>query len=270
MISIFGLVRGLSNMPCHDSSQRLWFHRVSHGYDLQQKGEINMQHRLGRVSQLVLSLVLLIVLLSSAGCIGLTANLIKAWTGMVVDAEFDELIGKRVAVVCLSDTASFGPGPIGDELAIEVAYLLKTSVDGIAVVHQQEIDDWKDENDWDQIDFREIGRGVGADMVIAINLHALSLRDGATMFRGQSEAEVVVYDNYVGPGYGEPSDGMIEASKLLAKKEAILLDPVYSGKGFAGLIDLIRNKKFTKNDNVLFIHTGGAVSLFAYEWAFNE
>ena len=52
------------------------------------------------------------------------------------------------------------------------------------------------------------------------------------------------------------------------KKEGILLDPVYSGKGFAGLIGLIKNKKLTKNDNVLFIHTGGAVSLSAYEWAF--
>jgi len=82
------------------------------------------------------------------------------------------------------------------------------------------------------------------------------------------KSEVVVYDEYIGPGYGEPSDSMIEATKLLAKKEAILLDPVYSGKGFAGLIGLIKNKKFTKNDNVLFIHTGGAVSLSAYEWAF--
>ena len=82
------------------------------------------------------------------------------------------------------------------------------------------------------------------------------------------KSEVVVYDEYIGPGYGEPSDGMIEATKLLAKKEGILLDPVYSGKGFAGLIGLIKNKKFTKNDNVLFIHTGGAVSLSAYEWAF--
>ena len=54
----------------------------------------------------------------------------------------------------------------------------------------------------------------------------------------------------------------------LAKKEAILLDPVYSGKAFAGLIGLIQNKKLTKNDNILFIHTGGAVSLSAYEWAF--
>jgi len=82
------------------------------------------------------------------------------------------------------------------------------------------------------------------------------------------KSDVIVYDEYIGSGYGEPTKGMIEATKLLARKEAILLDPVYSGKAFAGLIDLIKNKKFTKNDNILFIHTGGAVSLSAYEWAF--
>ena len=54
------------------------------------------------------------------------------------------------------------------------------------------------------------------------------------------KSEVIVYDEYIGPGYGEPTDGMKEATKLLAKKEAILLDPVYSGKGFAGLIGLIK------------------------------
>ena len=84
------------------------------------------------------------------------------------------------------------------------------------------------------------------------------------------KSEVVAYDDYIGSGYGEPTDGMIEATNLLAKKEAILLDPVYSGKGFAGLIGLIRQKKFTKEDNILFIHTGGAVSLSAYEWAFKK
>ena len=83
-----------------------------------------------------------------------------------------------------------------------------------------------------------------------------------------NKSDVIVYDEYIGSGYGEPTKGMIEATKLLATEEAILLDPVYSGKAFAGLIDLIKNKKFTKNDNVLFIHTGGAVSLSAYEWAF--
>ena len=87
-------------------------------------------------------------------------------------------------------------------------------------------------------------------------------------FRVKDGAIVVAYDEYIGSGYGEPTEGMIEATKLLARKEAILLDPVYSGKGFAGLIGLIKSKKFTKDDNVLFIHTGGAVSLFAYQWAF--
>ena len=83
-----------------------------------------------------------------------------------------------------------------------------------------------------------------------------------------NKSDVIVYDDYIGPGYGEPTEEMKEATKLLARKEAILLDPVYSGKAFAGLIGLIKNKKFTRNDNVLFIHTGGAVSLSAYEWAF--
>ena len=82
------------------------------------------------------------------------------------------------------------------------------------------------------------------------------------------KSDVVVYDEYIGSGYGEPTKNMIEATQLLAKKEAILLDPVYSGKAFAGLIDLVKNKKLTKNDKVLFIHTGGTVSLSAYEWAF--
>jgi len=82
------------------------------------------------------------------------------------------------------------------------------------------------------------------------------------------KSDVIAYDEYIGSGYGEPTESMVEATKLLAKKEAILLDPVYTGKGFAGLIGLIRKKQFSKNDNVLFIHTGGAVSLSAYEWAF--
>ena len=84
------------------------------------------------------------------------------------------------------------------------------------------------------------------------------------------KSEVIAYDEYIGPGYGIPTDEMIEATRLLAKKEAILLDPVYSGKGFAGLIGMIKNKQINKNENVLFIHTGGTVSLSAYEWAFSK
>ena len=70
--------------------------------------------------------------------------------------------------------------------------------------------------------------------------------------------------DYVGGGYGIPTPGMVEAVTLLAKTEGILLDPVYSGKGMAGLIDLIRKGHFEKKQNVVFLHTGGSVALFGY------
>jgi len=79
---------------------------------------------------------------------------------------------------------------------------------------------------------------------------------------------VVANSDYVGDGYGLPTDGMLEALHLLAQHEGILLDPVYSGKGMAGLIDLIRKGHFRKDDNVVFIHTGGAAGLFGYRQVF--
>jgi L-cysteate sulfo-lyase len=74
--------------------------------------------------------------------------------------------------------------------------------------------------------------------------------------------------DYVGAGYGKPTDSMVEAVTLAAHTEGLLLDPVYSGKGMAGLIDLVRKGKFKKTDNVVFVHTGGAVALFGYMDAF--
>jgi D-cysteine desulfhydrase len=58
---------------------------------------------------------------------------------------------------------------------------------------------------------------------------------------------------------------MIEAVRMLAQVEGILLDPVYTGKAMAGLIALIRNGVFVKGQNVLFVHTGGAPALYAYQ-----
>lgn len=78
------------------------------------------------------------------------------------------------------------------------------------------------------------------------------------------------YDGYVGGGYTIPTAGMIEAVQMLARTEGILLDAVYTGKVMAGLIDLVRNGTFTKDDNVLFVHTGGSPSLYANHTLFNE
>lgn len=76
---------------------------------------------------------------------------------------------------------------------------------------------------------------------------------------------IKVDDGYVGDGYGIPAPSTFEAIHLLARQEGILLDPVYSAKGMAGLIGMIRNGFFKPTDKVLFLHTGGATALFAYE-----
>ena len=61
---------------------------------------------------------------------------------------------------------------------------------------------------------------------------------------------------------------MHEAIKLLSQHEGIITDPIYTGKAFAGLIDLIEKKPFTRNENVVFVHTGGTAALFAYPEVF--
>mgnify|MGYP000032387481 CR=1 FL=1 len=76
--------------------------------------------------------------------------------------------------------------------------------------------------------------------------------------------DVVVHDAYVGEGYGLPTPATVEAIKLVARTEGVLLDPVYTGKGMAGLIDLVRRGSFTRGQTVLFWHTGGQPALFAH------
>ena len=72
------------------------------------------------------------------------------------------------------------------------------------------------------------------------------------------------FGDYVGPGYSLPTPEMAEAVKLVARTEGILLDPVYTGKTMAGLIDLVRQGYFKKESNILFVHTGGSPALYVY------
>jgi len=82
--------------------------------------------------------------------------------------------------------------------------------------------------------------------------------------------DVVADTGYVGPGYGIPRADTIEAIRMFAELEGILLDPVYSGKGAAGLIDYCRKGKFKKGERVVFLHTGGAAGLFGYDAVFAD
>lgn len=78
------------------------------------------------------------------------------------------------------------------------------------------------------------------------------------------QADVVVCDEYLGGGYGVLGDLERDAIRLIARREGILLDPVYTGRAMGGLLDLIRKGVFTPEDTVVFWHTGGTSALFAY------
>ena len=84
---------------------------------------------------------------------------------------------------------------------------------------------------------------------------------------------VVAYENFRplrrGDGYGVPTPGMNSAVLLLARLEGILADPVYSGKGLAGMIDLVSSGYFGAAENIVFLHTGGSAALFAYREQLN-
>jgi 1-aminocyclopropane-1-carboxylate deaminase/D-cysteine desulfhydrase-like pyridoxal-dependent ACC family enzyme len=81
---------------------------------------------------------------------------------------------------------------------------------------------------------------------------------------GIRPADIDVTFDYIGPAYGELSSGGCEAIALLARTEGILLDPIYSGKAMAGLIDDVRQGRRKTDEKVVFIHTGGTPALFAY------
>jgi L-cysteate sulfo-lyase len=93
---------------------------------------------------------------------------------------------------------------------------------------------------------------------------ALATAEYVGMKGGIPREAVVANCDYVGAGYGIPTEGMGEAVRMLAQEEGILLDPVYSGKAMAGMIDLIRKGVLTKGETIVFLHTGGAVGLFGY------
>lgn len=81
--------------------------------------------------------------------------------------------------------------------------------------------------------------------------------------------DVIANTDYVGEGYGLPTESGIEAIRMFAELEGILLDPCYSAKGAAGLIDLARKGEF-KGERVVFLHTGGAAALGGYDFAFDN
>ncbi|TLU61332.1 D-cysteine desulfhydrase [Thalassotalea litorea] len=114
-----------------------------------------------------------------------------------------------------------------------------------------------------------VSKPEAAQRELIINL--LEPMSEALGFNLQSAIKrIEIKDQYYGKGYGIPTDSMVEAVKTLARQEAILLDPVYTGKAMAGMLDMLKKGEFNADQNVTFLHTGGSVGLFAYKDLFKE
>jgi len=121
------------------------------------------------------------------------------------------------------------------------------------------------------LDWPVTGIGVRASRdVQETRVHDLSLRvlDLLGLEEPLARAKVVADDRFIGAGYGMPTDAMVEAVQMLARTEGILADPVYTGKGLAGLVAMVRAGSFKLDEDIIFVHTGGSAGLFGYQWAF--
>lgn len=145
----------------------------------------------------LLPLGMVTMLVATAGGCTAVATALYVIKGTNVDAEFDGLKDKRVAVVCRPVVAlDYQNGAVAKDLAVAVGHLLKQNVRKIELVDPSEVDNWCDENDW--YNFTEVGEAVHADVVVAIELEQFSLYESLTLYRGRAETLIQVYDMTAG------------------------------------------------------------------------
>lgn len=144
--------------------------------------------------RLAKSLLLAAICITMCGCVGTLSNLMYMMHGLEVEAVYDGMEESRVAVVVVSDASAYGPDALTSVIGKAMSRRLATNVKKISVISQNVIENWKDTNGWDQVDFRELGKGVNADRVLAIEMNSYSIHEGATLFKGRSTLTTTVYD----------------------------------------------------------------------------
>lgn len=140
----------------------------------------------------IVCLLLAVMLCTSTGC-GLVSQLNYWFYGLKVEPKFKGLEDKKIAIVCV-------PGPMVSPnsdpamMANVIGTILGGEVKGVHIISQAKIADWMDKNDWDQVDYADVGKGVQADFVIGIDLESFSVREGQTLLKGKSDITVRVLD----------------------------------------------------------------------------
>lgn len=140
-----------------------------------------------------MALVFALFVCTTTGCINLAANLIHAVQGNNRPAEYPGLEGHRVAVVCTTD-GRYGGEACDSILTNNLQVALNTNIGKIELVRSSEIEQWLDVHGRRTTDYVDIGKGVKADRVLAVEVADLELMNGPTLYRGMSDISVSVYD----------------------------------------------------------------------------
>jgi hypothetical protein len=149
--------------------------------------------RSGRLTGLVTFFMAIALCVPNSGCVSALATGMWLLNGNNVKAEFKDLKGKRVAVVCRPPASlGFSHANTAPDLAKQIGILLKKNVSKIEVVSQQDVANWNDENTWD--DFAEIGQALKADVVVGVDLEDFTLYQGQTLYQGKANVRIRVYD----------------------------------------------------------------------------
>jgi len=151
-----------------------------------------MNHKPNAARAVALMLAMAAMLLSTAGCTTL-ATMVYLIKGNNIEAEFDGLKGRKVAVVCRPLVSlQYRNSRAARDLAAEVARLLRQNVRKIEVIDPGRVEQWTDENIWSE--FGEVGEGVGAELVVGIDLESFSLLQGQTLYQGKADVHLTVVD----------------------------------------------------------------------------
>ncbi len=188
--------------------------------------------------QHALSWFLVAGLIATSGC-NLLPHIAYVAGGTMVPPQYKGLEEARVAVVCVSDGASYGLGNESERLARSVAMILGERVPDIDIVRWAEIADWIDRKGWDEIDYREVGRGVKADRVVAIDLSGFQVREGASLYKGRADLIITVFDMKAGgkevfrreiTDFSYPPNGPYHAAEITESKFSKLYLKVLAGE----------------------------------------
>lgn len=137
--------------------------------------------------------IVLLLLAATGGCHSALATIAYLVKGTNIDAEYTGLKQKKVAVVCRPLVAlQYRDTHAAKDVAAQVAALIRQNVPKVQVIDAQKVNEWTDENMWDE--FAEVGKALGADVVVGIDLQSFSLYQGQTLYQGKADAQVTVID----------------------------------------------------------------------------